>query len=141
MHNAKVHFLLSDFWREVGLQSKYDMPHCSDINQQQFIGINPVALKYREPGRRYHGVEDCSQDFSHFFKPGEGMVIEPEHSRIYTTACAYSKNADQPAHLHSLIRVLPVHFEKVSIFVTARKVPREGCTDLQADLSLHWVHI
>ena len=40
-----------------------------------------------------------------FYQP----LFEPDHDKTYNKTCATSKDSDQPAHLHTLIRVLADH--------------------------------
>ena len=65
----------------------------------------------------------------------------PEQSISYKIACAPSKDSDQPAHQHSLIKV----FAGQSIGSQGSKAIQRAlwsdCADTQADLSLRWVHM
>ena len=69
--------------------------------------------------------------------------IEPAHDKTYNKTCATSEDSDQPAHPRSLIRVFadricllqPVGYPKRD-----KGEPLPYWVDVQADLSLCWLH-
>ena len=65
---------------------------------------------------------------------------ESESSKRYKLACVPIKDSDQPAHLHSLIRVFNGHsMGSQSPHVSSGRKPRlkSDCADAQTDLNLH----
>ena len=68
---------------------------------------------------------------------------EPGHDKTYNKTCATSEDSDQPAHLRSLIRVFadrmcllqPPGYPKRD-----KQIPLPYWVEVQADLSLCWLH-
>ena len=61
-------------------------------------------------------------------------------SKKYELACAPIEDSDQPAHLHSLLRV----FDGLSMGMQGSNVSSSlklDCVDLQTDLNLHCRHM
>ena len=70
--------------------------------------------------------------------------FELVHDKTDNKTCATSKNSDQPAHLHNLIRVFvdlmclrqPPGYPK-----RAKQEVLPHCVDAKSDLSLCWIHM
>ena len=76
---------------------------------------------------------------------GEPQLItyEPKHDKTNKMTWAPSEDSDQPGHLPSLIRVFAVRMKKhlvLSYPVSAQWKLWSDWADVQADLSLCWVH-
>ena len=70
-------------------------------------------------------------------------INEPTHDRIYNNTCATSEDSDQPAHPHSLIRVFAdrmCRLQPPGYPKRAKREPSPYWSDVQADLSLDWLH-
>ena len=69
------------------------------------------------------------------------MLNEPAHDKTYNKTCATSKNSDQPAHQHSLIRVFADHISFLQPTGYPKRNKHEPLpywVDVQTDLSLCW---
>ena len=69
--------------------------------------------------------------------------IKPVHDKTYNKTCETSKDSDQPAHLHSPIRVFADPMCLLQPLGNPKRDKREPLpypVGLQADRSLCWLH-
>ena len=62
--------------------------------------------------------------------------------KTYIRSCAPSEDSDQPAHLHSLIRIFTgCILESQRFKVSSHRERRSDCANVQADLSISLAHM
>ena len=79
----------------------------------------------------------------YIFPHNTAHIYEPAHDKAYNKTCVTSKDSDQPAHPHSLIRVFAdcmCLLQPPGYLKRDKGEPLSYWVDVQADLSHCWLH-